>query len=91
MNYWEFNYLVKHSIAVFTSETTFLGVRCKTLCDKTERPETVAVVIATNELIGTDTLVMEQAMNIRFEGKWKKVRHLNYGITKPLIAQLISC
>lgn len=74
--YLEFNWLVKHSLAVITDsggiteETTVLGVPCLTLRDNTERPETVTV--GTNELIGTDPAQLKPALDRLFAGEWKK-------------------
>ncbi len=74
--YLQFNYLVKHSLAVITDsggiteEATVMGVPCLTLRDTTERPETVTV--GTNELIGTDPLKLAPALNRLFAGQWKK-------------------
>lgn len=76
LGYLEFNYLVKHAIAVLTDsggiteETTVMGVPCMTLRDNTERPETISV--GTNELIGTDPKAIGPAMEKLFSGKWKK-------------------
>ena len=76
LSYSEFNYLVKHSFAVITDsggiteETTVMGIPCLTLRNNTERPETCTV--GTNELIGTDTSKLSQALNVLFSGSWKK-------------------
>ena len=57
LGYLEFNYLVEHAKAVITDSggiregTTFMGIRCMTLRDNPERPETIT--IGTNELLGT--------------------------------------
>lgn len=75
MGYLEFNYLVKHAMAVITDsggiteETTVLGVPCMTLRDNTERPETCEV--GTNELVGTDPNKVGPAMEKLFDGGWK--------------------
>jgi UDP-N-acetylglucosamine 2-epimerase (non-hydrolysing) len=74
--YLEFNYLVKYSKGVITDsggvteETTVMGIPCLTLRNTTERPETVA--IGSNELIGTDPLALEAALDKLFAGKWKR-------------------
>lgn len=74
--YLEFNYLVKHALAVITDsggiteETTVMGVPCLTMRDTTERPETVT--IGTNELIGTDPAKLMSALNRLFGGEWKR-------------------
>lgn len=76
MGYLEFNYLVKHSKAVITDsggiteETTMMNIPCLTIRDNTERPETIS--IGTNELIGTDPKAIKPALDILFDGKWKK-------------------
>lgn len=76
MGYLEFNYMVKHSLAVvtdsggITEETTVMGVPCITLRDNTERPETCT--IGTNELIGTNPLAIKPALDKLFAGNWKK-------------------
>ena len=74
--YLEFNFLVRHALAVITDsggvteETTVLGVPCMTLRDSTERPETVTM--GTNELIGTDPSAIEPALRRLFDGQWKR-------------------
>lgn len=76
MGYLEFNYLVERAKAVvtdsggITEETTVMGVPCITLRDNTERPETCTV--GTNELIGTDPAAVKPALDILFNGQWKK-------------------
>ena len=76
LGYLEFNYLVEHSKAVITDsggiteETTVLGIPCITLRDNTERPETIS--IGTNELIGINPKAIKPALNLLFDGKWKK-------------------
>lgn len=76
MGYLEFNYLVQNSKGVLTDsggiteETTIMGIPCITLRDNTERPETVT--IGTNELIGTDSSAIKPALDMLFEGRWKK-------------------
>lgn len=76
LGYLEFNYLVKHALAVITDsggiteETTVLGVPCLTLRDSTERPETVT--LGTNELIGADPAGLPPAFDKLFAGNWKK-------------------
>lgn len=72
--YLEFNYLVKHSLAVITDsggiteETTVMHVPCLTLRDNTERPETCA--IGTNLLVGTNPQNIMPALEKLFSGKW---------------------
>ena len=74
--YLEFNYLVRHAMAVITDsggiteETTVLGVPCMTLRNSTERPETVT--LGTNELLGTDPTALAPAFATLFAGNWKK-------------------
>jgi len=74
--YLEFNYLVKHAMAVITDsggvteETTAMGVPCITMRNSTERPETVTV--GTNELIGTDPARLKPTLDALFDGRWKK-------------------
>lgn len=76
MGYLEFNYMVKHSLAVvtdsggITEETTVMGVPCITLRDNTERPETCT--IGTNELIGTNPSAIKPTLDKLFDGNWKK-------------------
>lgn len=76
MGYLEFNYMVKHSLAVvtdsggITEETTVMGVPCITLRDNTERPETCT--IGTNELIGTNPSAIKPTLDKLFAGNWKK-------------------
>ena len=74
--YLEFNYLVRHSMAVvtdsggITEETTVMHVPCLTLRDNTERPETCT--IGTNKLIGTDPANIKPALDRLFAGEWQK-------------------
>lgn len=76
MGYLEFNYLVERAKAVvtdsggITEETTVMGVPCITLRDNTERPETCSV--GTNELIGTNPAAVKPALDLLFNGEWKK-------------------
>lgn len=76
LGYLEFNYLAENAKAVITDsggiteETTVMGVPCMSLRDNTERPETVT--IGTNELLGTDPLAIQPALEKLFEDKWKK-------------------
>lgn len=76
LGYLEFNYLVRHSMAVITDsggiteETTVMGIPCMTLRDNTERPETVT--IGTNELVGTDPKGIAPAFDKLFAGRWKR-------------------
>lgn len=76
LGYLEFNYLAKNAKAVITDsggiteETTVMGIPCMTLRDNTERPETVT--IGTNELIGTDPLAIQPALEKLFKDRWKK-------------------
>lgn len=76
LGYLEFNYLVERAKAVvtdsggITEETTVMGVPCITLRDNTERPETCT--IGTNELIGTKPDAIKPALDILFDGNWKK-------------------
>ncbi len=74
--YLEFNFLVKHAMAVITDsggiteETTVMGVPCMTLRTTTERPETVTT--GTNELMGVDPRSLAPAFERLFAGQWKK-------------------
>lgn len=76
LGYLEFNYLVKHALAVITDsggiteETTVMNVPCITLRDSTERPETC--VIGTNMLVGNDSEKIKNAFKILNSGNWKK-------------------
>ncbi|UKJ07226.1 non-hydrolyzing UDP-N-acetylglucosamine 2-epimerase [Solitalea lacus] len=76
LGYLEFNYLVNHAKVVITDsggiteETTIMGVPCMTLRNTTERPETCT--IGTNLLLGDDPKAIKPAMDILFEGNWKK-------------------
>lgn len=76
LSYLEFNYLVERSKAVITDsggiteETTIMGIPCMTLRDNTERPETIS--IGTNELLGTNPKAIGPALDVLFNGKWKK-------------------
>ena len=74
--YLEFNYLVKHSMAVITDsggiteETTVMHVPCLTLRDNTERPETCT--LGTHLLVGTNPDNVKPALDILFSGQWQK-------------------
>ena len=76
LSYLEFNYLVKHALAVITDsggiteETTILNVPCITLRDTTERPETC--VVGTNVLVGNDPKKIEKAFHNLFSGSWQQ-------------------
>ncbi|WP_242083709.1 non-hydrolyzing UDP-N-acetylglucosamine 2-epimerase [Aestuariivivens sediminis] len=76
LGYLEFNYLVKHALAVITDsggiteEATVMHVPCITLRDTTERPETCAM--GTNILVGNDPKLMETAFNRLYSGQWQK-------------------
>ena len=76
LGYLEFNYLVKHALAVLTDsggiteETTVMNVPCITLRDSTERPETCD--IGTNILVGTDSYKIENAFKLLLSGSWKQ-------------------
>ncbi len=97
MGYLEFNYLVKHSIAVITDsggiteETTVMGIPCITLRDNTERPETCT--IGTNELIGTNPKAIRPALDKLFAGGWKKggIPELWDGNTAERIVDILKC
>ena len=96
LSYLEFNYLVKHAKGVITDsggiteETTVMGIPCITLRDNTERPETIS--IGTNELIGTDTNAIPDAMNKLLQGNWKKGGIPEYwdGKTGERIAKILA-
>lgn len=72
--YLEFNFLVRHSLAVITDsggiteETTVMHVPCMTLRDNTERPETCT--IGTNRLVGTNPDNIKPSLDMLFAGKW---------------------
>ena len=74
--YLQFNYLVKNAKGIITDsggiteETTVMGVPCMTLRTTTERPETCT--IGTNELIGTDSIALREALQRLLSGNWKK-------------------
>ncbi len=76
LSYLEFNYLVQHAKGVITDsggiteETTVMGVPCMTLRTSTERPETCT--IGTNELLGTDSEALRNALQVLFAGEWKE-------------------
>ncbi|MGF1555741.1 non-hydrolyzing UDP-N-acetylglucosamine 2-epimerase [Paucihalobacter sp.] len=76
MGYLEFNYLVKHALAVLTDsggiteETTVMNVPCMTLRENTERPETCTV--GTNMLVGTDANNIKNAFDRLFSGQWQE-------------------
>lgn len=74
--YLQFNYLVKHALAVLTDsggiteEATAMSVPCLTLRDTTERPETVE--LGTNALVGKCEEKLTQSLKKIFKGKWKQ-------------------
>ena len=76
LSYFEFNYLVKNSLAVFTDsggiteETTVMNIPCMTFRDNTERPETITQ--GTNELLGTNISEIKPAFKKLTNNKWKK-------------------
>jgi UDP-N-acetylglucosamine 2-epimerase (non-hydrolysing) len=76
LSYLEFNYLVRHAMAVITDsggiteEATIMGIPCMTLRDSTERPETIS--LGTNELIGNDPDNLAPFLERLFAGQWKK-------------------
>lgn len=76
LGYLEFNYLVKHALAVITDsggiteETTVMNVPCITLRDSTERPETCN--IGTNILVGNDSEKIEKAFKTLLSNNWKQ-------------------
>jgi len=76
LGYLEFNFLVKHGLAVLTDsggiteETTVMNVPCITLRDNTERPETCE--IGTNVLVGNDLKKIENAFKKLLNGTWKQ-------------------
>jgi UDP-N-acetylglucosamine 2-epimerase (non-hydrolysing) len=73
-SYLEFNWMVKHSLAVITDsggvteETTVMRVPCMTLRDTTERPETVTM--GTNVLLGNNPAAIAPAFTRLFDGSW---------------------
>jgi UDP-N-acetylglucosamine 2-epimerase (non-hydrolysing) len=80
LSYLEFNYLVEKAKAVITDsggiteETTIMNVRCLTLRDNTERPETIT--LGTNELVGTNPDNMAPYLNKLFKGDWKTANEI---------------
>ena len=94
--YLEFNWLVKHSLAVvtdsggITEEATFMSVPCITLRNSTERPETVT--IGTNVLAGDNTSQIKSYISQVINGVWKKGRipELWDGKTGDRILNIIS-
>jgi UDP-N-acetylglucosamine 2-epimerase (non-hydrolysing) len=76
LGYLEFNYLVKHALAVLTDsggiteETTVMNVPCITLRNSTERPETCE--IGTNVLVGNDPEKIKTAFVNLLSGTWEQ-------------------
>ncbi|MDE6223392.1 MAG: UDP-N-acetylglucosamine 2-epimerase (non-hydrolyzing) [Muribaculaceae bacterium] len=95
LGYLEFNWLVKHSMAVvtdsggITEETTVMHVPCLTLRDNTERPETCT--IGTNRLVGTDPAAIAPALADLFAGRWPEgnIPPLWDGQTSPRIISIL--
>lgn len=73
--YLAFGYLVNHAAGIITDsnnvaeEATFLGIPCISLNTYAEHPETVS--IGTNHLVGEDIDLLENALKILRQGKWK--------------------
>lgn len=73
LGYLEFICLVKNAALIVTDsggiqeESTFLKIQCITVRNNTERPVTVEK--GTNQLIGTDTARIEQAVNGVLDGR----------------------
>jgi UDP-N-acetylglucosamine 2-epimerase (non-hydrolysing) len=97
LGYLEFNYLVKHALAVLTDsggiteEATVMNVPCITLRENTERPETCE--IGTNVLVGQDFVKLAEAFEVLLSGNWKqgKVPELWDGNTsKRIVNHLIE-
>ena len=96
LGYLEFNYLVRHSLAVvtdsggITEETTVMHVPCLTLRDNTERPETCTV--GTNRLVGTNPEAIAPALNDLFAGKWPhgEIPEKWDGLTSPRIVGILK-
>lgn len=95
MGYLECNYLVQHCKAVITDsggiteEITVMGIPCMTLCDNTERPETIT--IGTNELIGANPKAIKPAMEKLFSGERKEGSTLKFrdGKTTERIVKIL--
>jgi UDP-N-acetylglucosamine 2-epimerase (non-hydrolysing) len=74
--YLEFTWLTAHAKGIVTDsgniaeEATFLGIPCITLNEHAEHQETVTT--GTNELVGTDSARLRQALTTLMSGKWKK-------------------
>tara|TARA_Y100000991_G_scaffold212191_1_gene195846 strand:- start:664 stop:1014 length:351 start_codon:yes stop_codon:yes gene_type:complete len=74
--YLEFTYLLRHSVGVITDsggiteEATFLKIPCITMRENTERPETVTV--GSNEIVGSNFNLLENALLRIISGNWKK-------------------
>jgi len=74
--YLDFIQLMAHATMVLSDsggiqeETTILGVPCLTIRENTERP--VTITEGTNELVGTDTAVIERCATDILHGRWKK-------------------
>lgn len=77
-SYLSFGYLMSKAKAIVTDsgniaeEATFLGIPCITLNNYAEHPETCS--IGTNELVGTDTKALGNAMEKIMKGEWKEGR-----------------
>jgi len=75
-SYLKFNYLVANAKCVITDsggiteETTVLNIPCITLRNTTERPETV--IVGTNLLVGSDFILLRDALNKLFANQWKR-------------------
>lgn len=94
--YLQFNYLVKHALAVvtdsggITEEATVMHVPCMTIRDSTERPETCT--IGSNKLLGTRPEAIAPAFDLLFAGKWQRgdVPQLWDGKTSTRIVSILK-
>ena len=74
--YLSFGYLVNHAWGIITDsgnvaeEATFLGIPCMTLSTYAEHPETVT--IGTNRLVGENSEILADALDILNKGEWQK-------------------
>ena len=73
--YLSFGYLVNHAWGIITDsgnvaeEATFLGIPCMTLSTYAEHPETVT--IGTNRLVGENSEILADALDILNKGEWQ--------------------
>ena len=92
LDYFDFLKLVSNSLGVITDsggiqeETTFLGIRCATLRDNTERPITINQ--GTNKLFPLDSSIDSIVNHLRSQTAPTKIRHWDNSVSQRIINTL---